>query len=98
MNCTSGCPTKDHDSYGACLRAKGVRVAWADSANNRDYATEKRFAKTNEAYREARAAGLQPKGVDMTSIRRATEDAANAEKNITVSLDASGAVADIKGK
>lgn len=39
MSCATSCKTKDHNSYGACMRSKSVRVAYCDSANNRDATT-----------------------------------------------------------
>lgn len=38
-NCTSGCPTKDHATWGECVRAKGLRVAYCNSAKGHDYTT-----------------------------------------------------------
>jgi hypothetical protein len=37
MSCTSSCQTQDCASYAACIRNKGVRVAYCNSANGSDY-------------------------------------------------------------
>ena len=34
MACRTGCTTRDHESFSACLRSAGTRVAYANSANN----------------------------------------------------------------
>lgn len=84
-HCTSGCLTQDHESYVACLRSKTVKVAYCNSVNGQDATRQKKFDKTNEAYRDARKAGLQPKGVEMRHVR-AAEQAASGE-GITVRFE-----------
>lgn len=42
----------------------------------RSWTDEKRFRRTNEAYRQAVKDGLQPAGVRMDAINQAYEDAA----------------------
>ena len=54
-NCSSGCKTQDHESWGACVRAKNTRVGWAASAAGRDRTTEKKWDKELSDYRDARA-------------------------------------------
>lgn len=71
MSCRSGCPTKDHATYAACLRASGVRVAYADSANRLDYSAQKEWDKVNQDYYDARRQGIDPKGCDRRSIDNA---------------------------
>lgn len=73
-NCTSGCPTQDCQSYGACLRNKGARVAYANSAGGWDYSTQKRWDKNLEDYKAARAEGIQP----AQTTTKAIEDARRA--------------------
>lgn len=38
-NCTSGCPTQDHATWGECVRSKGLRVAYCQSAKGHDFTT-----------------------------------------------------------
>lgn len=42
-NCSSGCLTKDHASWGECVRAKNTRVGWAASASGLDRTKDKKF-------------------------------------------------------
>jgi len=61
MACSSGCPTQDHRSLGECLRSKGIRVAYCNTANNQDATQQKRWDRNIEAYKDARRQGIQPK-------------------------------------
>jgi hypothetical protein len=70
-NCTSSCTTKDHASWGDCVKAKGLRIAYANSAGGSDLSEQKRFDKNLDAYRAARAQGIQPAGTDRASVDRA---------------------------
>lgn len=71
--CTSGCPTKDHGSYGECLRAKNNRVAYCNSAGGRDFTAQKKWDKELDAYSAARAQGIQPSGTKLAQTQRAVE-------------------------
>ena len=70
-NCTSGCPTKDHRSYGECLRDKGAKVAYCNSAGGQDYTKQKKWDAELDAYRDARRQGIQPSGTTMAAVERA---------------------------
>lgn len=74
MACSSGCPTQDHESYGACLRSKNVKTQWLGGTGP-SFATQKTFAQENENYRKALKDGLNPKGVDTASVRQAYAEA-----------------------
>lgn len=69
--CTSGCKTRDHESYAECLKAKTVKVAYCDSANGRDATAQKRWDAELSAYREARAEGIQPAGTKRSQVENA---------------------------
>lgn len=69
--CRSGCPTQDHESYGACLRAANTRVAYANSVNGWDYTKEKKWRKELSDYRAAVKQGIEPAGTDRKSIDQA---------------------------
>lgn len=71
MACTSGCPTQDCPSYAACLKGKGTKVAYTNSAAGWDATAQKKWDADLSAYRDARAAGVQP-----ASTRRSAVDAA----------------------
>ena len=70
-NCTTGCRTKDCESYAACLRGKGARVAYANSAGGWDYSAQKKWDRDLAAYKDARAQGIQPSGTDRKAVDRA---------------------------
>lgn len=74
MNCCSTCPTPGvHESFGECVRAKGVRVGWSRSAAGVDLTTEKRHVRELVAYRDARRQGVQPATTKIGDIRRALD-------------------------
>lgn len=70
-NCTSGCPTQDHESYGSCLKAKDMRIGWANSAAGIDLSAQKRWDSRLQEYRAARRQGIQPKSTKLKDIRDA---------------------------
>lgn len=70
-NCSTGCPTKDHASFGECLRGKSLKVAYCNSASGHDRSRQKQWDRDLQAYRDARAEGHQPK----TTMRRDVEAA-----------------------
>lgn len=69
------CEGEDHPTYGACLRSKNLKIAYANSANGKDYTQQKRWDKELALYGEARAAGLQPNSTKTADIRAAMEAA-----------------------
>lgn len=81
MACRTGCVTKDHESYAACLRAGAPRIAYANSANNMDYSAQKRWDANLDSYRAARAEGLQPNTTnqhDIDNAKRVADAAGHA--------------------
>lgn len=70
-NCTSGCRTKDHASYGECLKDKGVRAVGVDISKGFDADTQKKWDKELDSYRAARAEGIQPAGTQQHHIDNA---------------------------
>jgi hypothetical protein len=66
MSCSSGCPTQDHPSWGACLRAKKLHVAdvTAHKVNGAIHRSQKEYVK-------AREAGLQPDGSSAAQVASA---------------------------
>jgi hypothetical protein len=67
MACATSCRTQDHDSYGECLRDKGLAVIGLESTGN-DYTANKRMHAENAAYKAARAEGLQPANPSMAAV------------------------------
>lgn len=61
--CTCGA---GHETFGACIRAKGIRIG-----DIKGRPTNKRWDADLAAYKSARDAGIQPSGVDRGSVDRA---------------------------
>lgn len=68
--CSSGCRTQDHASYGACLKAKGVRVPQIPVEA---LTTQKAADKTLDAYAAARRYGIQPRSTRASDVQLAVE-------------------------
>jgi hypothetical protein len=71
MACRTGCPTQDHDSYAACLRGSGVRVAYCNSTNRQDYTRQKIWDRELASYRDAIRQGIEPDGTHRAAIDKA---------------------------
>ena len=71
MACTAGCQYQNCGSYGACLKGKGVRVGWANTAGGLDATKEKKWNKELDAYVSARRQGIQPAGTSTQKIEQA---------------------------
>lgn len=69
-NCSSSCLTKDHETFGACLRGKSLKVAFCGIGGG-DASEQKRFDSDLQAYRDARAQGIQPASSDRKAVDRA---------------------------
>lgn len=66
MACSSTCPTQDHETYGACMRAKNIKIADVGyTTANKKHTTEL------SAYAKARAEGIQPKSTRKHDIEKA---------------------------
>lgn len=70
-NCSSSCPTKDHQSFGECLRGKGLKIGYCQSANGHDYTTQKKWDADLAFYKSARAQGIQPSSTSREAVERA---------------------------
>jgi hypothetical protein len=90
--CRSGCATQDHSSYGECLRAATVRVAYCNSAQGYDYSKQKSWDSELQAYRDARAQGIEPEGTD----RRSIEEAVRISDRIGKAHDAANPIASLE--
>ena len=75
MSCRSGCPTQDHANWGECLRASNIQMNAGDASGGmvRSGWTHKKWDGELQAYRDARAQGIQPKSTKMKDIRAAVE-------------------------
>lgn len=70
-NCSASCPTRDHATWGECVRGKGLKISWANSAGGMDRTQEKKWQADLDAYADARRQGIQPAGTS----RQQVEDA-----------------------
>lgn len=68
--CTCG---SGHLTFGACIRAKGIRVGWSNSAKGLDLTEEKNKERDLALYRTARDQGIQPGSTDAQSARFALD-------------------------
>lgn len=84
-NCTSGCRTQDHASYGECLRDKGVRDSNSTRTTDNLYAREHLNALEIKEYRAARAQGIQPKTTRLADIRTAVAASKATDTALTIS-------------
>jgi hypothetical protein len=66
MNCTSGCLTRDHSTWGECVRGKALHIVDPGGTG-----TAKKWDGDLQAYADAKAQGIQPSGIDRPSIDRA---------------------------
>lgn len=73
MSCRSGCLTKDHDSWGDCMRAVNLHIAYAQSAKGLDFTTQKKWDNELALYKSAREQGIQPDSTKTKDIRRAID-------------------------
>jgi hypothetical protein len=71
--CSSNCITQDHKSWGECVRAKGLKIAYCGSATNpgNDLTAQKRWDKELDAYASARREGIQPETTKLRDIEKA---------------------------
>lgn len=76
-HCSSGCPTQDHESWGECIRSKGFRVAYCQSANGHDKTRQDKWDAELLEYRAAVAQGIEP---DSTATRDTRKAVAWSEK------------------
>lgn len=62
-----------HETYGACLRAKNLRVAYCQSSRNLDASAEKTKERELDLYAAARRQGIQPASTFTRDVRRALD-------------------------
>lgn len=79
------CAGEDHPTFGACIRAKSLRVAYCQSASGRDYSAQKRWDKNLAEYASVRRQGIQPDTTRGPDVRRALEASQRAGEAYGVS-------------
>jgi hypothetical protein len=60
-----------HPTYGACLRAKNLRIAYCQSARGHDKTAQDNTDRECNAYRRARSEGIQPGGTTTRAVEYA---------------------------
>lgn len=73
MPCTSGCRTQNHQSWGECMRAKNLRIAYTASAKGLDLSAQKADDRELAMYESAVRQGIQPATTRMPDIQLAME-------------------------
>lgn len=66
-NCSSACLTKDHKTFGECMRSKNLQL----NPNLSDTQRTKNWDGELESYRNARRQGVQPRGTTQPLIDEA---------------------------
>jgi hypothetical protein len=69
-NCTCGA---GHATFGACLRAKNIRVGYCQSARGLDLSSEKAKERELASYAAARRQGVQPASTFTKDIHHAMD-------------------------
>jgi len=65
-NCTSGCPTQDHATWGECVRGKRLHIVDPGGTG-----ANRKWDSDLSAYADARKAGIQPSGLERSAVDRA---------------------------
>lgn len=74
-NCSSGCRTQNHVSYGECMRSKNPRVVGANAAKGIGFnrTASKAWDKELDFYASAVRQGIQPASTRTPDIQQAVE-------------------------
>lgn len=67
MSCSSNCTTKDHRTFGECLRAKNLQL----NPNLFDTGASKAWDRELEDFRDAKSQGINPHGTTRAKIDEA---------------------------
>lgn len=70
-NCSSSCRTKDHSTFGECVRAKNLKTAYMQEWKGKDATAQKRADKNLDDYASARSYGIQPASTRPADIQAA---------------------------
>lgn len=64
MSCRSGCPTRDHKSWGDCARAAGFQIGDLTGVG-----VARTTSKRLEAYASAKRQGIQPPTTQLRHVQ-----------------------------
>lgn len=67
LRCSSACLTKDHRTFGECMRSKSIRL----TPNLSDTGAQKAWDRELDNYEAARAQGIEPAGTSQAKIDEA---------------------------
>lgn len=70
-NCSSKCVTRDHRSFGECMRAKNIRL----NPNLMEASAQKRWDSELDFYQSAKDQGLSPEGTTRKKVEQAFREA-----------------------
>lgn len=70
-NCSTGCLTKDHESFGSCVRSKNLKSAVSIPGKDYDRSLQPSWDKRINAYKQARSEGIQPQSTRSADIQKA---------------------------
>lgn len=71
MACRSGCKTRDHASWGECLRAAELRAHGFRASKGEDGTKQKKWDAELEGFRKATKEGIKPDGTSWKKIDEA---------------------------
>lgn len=71
-NCSSRCSTRNHATFGECVRAKGLRIGYCGQGGG-DATKQRKWDSELQEYRNARMQGIQPKTTKLADTRFAVE-------------------------
>ncbi len=67
LRCSSSCVTKDHRTFGECMRSKHLNL----NPNLADTQRQKRWDRELDNYEAARKQGVEPKGTSQKMVDEA---------------------------
>jgi len=73
MSCASSCPTRDHGTYGECLRSK--RLQLSPHVNDAYGTKQKTWDRDLDHYESAVRQGLEPEGTQRHQVDAAIREA-----------------------
>jgi cob(I)alamin adenosyltransferase len=68
-NCSSTCGTRDHATFGECLRAKNLRLSHDGKIDHID--AQRKWDKELDSYRSAVSQGMEPESTRTKDIKAA---------------------------
>lgn len=71
VNCSSGCKTKDHYTFGECLQSKGVATVGYRISKGMESKDTHRTDRELSAFRDAVNQGIMPDGTTMQKVQDA---------------------------